>query len=115
MGFSYLIRTNADVESFKARFNIPRDVNISYCREGDIEDQRLPHVVFFPLMSILKGRVRFPIDLWLLRTLVFTGLAPTNVYLIFTGQSVAWGVLTDYMASALPTMILIFYMPFGGT
>ena len=48
MGFSYLLRTNVDVESFKAGFNIPREVNISYCHEGDIEDQRLPYVVFFP-------------------------------------------------------------------
>ena len=46
MGFSYLLRTNANVESFKARFNIPHDVNLSYYHEGDIEDQRLPHVVF---------------------------------------------------------------------
>ena len=47
MSFSYLLKTNADVESFKARFDIPYDVNISYYHEGDIEDQRLPHVVFF--------------------------------------------------------------------
>ena len=47
MSFSYLLKTNADVESFKARFDIPHDVNISYYHEGDIEDQRLPHVVFF--------------------------------------------------------------------
>ena len=38
MGFSYLLRTNVDVESFKAGFNIPREVNISYCHKGDIED-----------------------------------------------------------------------------
>ena len=62
MGFSYLLNINADVESFKTRFNILRGVNISYCHEGDIEDQRLPHMVFFPLMSILEGGVRFPID-----------------------------------------------------
>ena len=65
MIFLYLLKTNADVESFKARFDIPRDVNISYCHEGDIEDQRLPHVVFF--------------------SLVFIGLAPTNVYPTFIG------------------------------
>ena len=62
MGFSYLLNINADVESFKTRFSILRGVNISYCHEGDIEDQRLPHMVFFPLMSILEGGVRFPID-----------------------------------------------------
>ena len=63
MSFSYLLKTNADVESFKARFDIPCDVNISYCHEGDIEDQRLPHVVFFSLMSILEGvRINFGLD-----------------------------------------------------
>ena len=69
------MNTNTDIESFKARFNIPRDVNISYCHEGDIEDQRLLQVVFFPLMSIQEGGVRFPIDPLLLRTLSFYGLS----------------------------------------
>ena len=78
MGFSYLLRTNVDAESFKARFKIPRDVNISCCHEGDIEDQRLPHVVFFPLMPILKGKVRFLVDPLLLRTLSFYGLSPNQ-------------------------------------
>ena len=78
MDFSYLLNTNADVESFKTKFNIPRDVNISYCHEGDIDDQRLPHVVFFLLMSILEGGVRFPIDPILLRTLSFYGLSPNQ-------------------------------------
>ena len=76
MGFKYHLRANVDVESFKARLNIPRDVNISYCHEGNIEGQRLPHVVFFPLMSILKGGVRFLIEPLLLRTLGFYGLSP---------------------------------------
>ena len=76
MGFSYLLKTNADIESFKARFNIPHDVNISYYHKGEIEDSRLPHVLFFPLMSILEGGVRFPVDLFLLRTLSFYGLSP---------------------------------------
>ena len=76
MGFSYLLKTNTDIESFKARFDIRRDVNISYYHEGDIEAQRLPHVVFFPLMSILEGRVRFLVDPLLLRTLSFYRLSP---------------------------------------
>ena len=51
-------------------------MNISYCHEGDIEVQRLPHVVFFPLMSILQARVRLLVDPLLLRTLSFYGLSP---------------------------------------
>ena len=71
MSFSYLLDTNANIESFKTRFNIHHNVNISYCHEGDIKDQGLPHVVFFPLMSILEGGVRFLVDPFLLRTLSF--------------------------------------------
>lgn len=55
-------------------YNIPPDVEISYCDEGDIEDQMRSHVVLFPLMAILEGRVRFPVDPFLLRTLRFYGL-----------------------------------------
>ena len=76
MGFSYFLKTSEDVESFKVRFNVPCDINISYCHEGEIQDQKLPHIVFFPFMSILEGRVRFPIDPLLLRTLSFYGLNP---------------------------------------
>ena len=64
MHFAYLLKTREDVESFIVRYNIPRDVEISYCHEGEIADQRLPKVVFFfPLMSILKGGVRFPVNI----------------------------------------------------
>ena len=55
MSFSYLLKTNVDVESFKARLYIPRDMNILYCQEGDIEDQRLPHVVFFSFNVYIQG------------------------------------------------------------
>ena len=75
MGFSYLLNTNANVEAIKSRFNVPHDVNIAYCHEGDIEDQRLPRVVFFPLMAILEGGVRFPIEPLLLRTVSFYGFS----------------------------------------
>lgn len=75
MPFAYLLKTRENVESFKVRYNIPRDIKISYCHEGDIEEQRLPHIVFFPLMSILKGGIRFLVDHLLLRTLSFYGLS----------------------------------------
>ena len=85
MGFSYLLNTNANIESFKTRFNIPSDVNILYCHKDYIEYQRFPHVVLFPLMSILEGEVRFPIDPFYLELSIFTGLALTNVYPTFIG------------------------------
>ena len=85
MGFSHLLNTNADVEAFKTKFNIPRDVHIAYCHKGDIEDQRLLWVVFFPLMAILKGKVRFPVDPLYLGPSSFIGLAPTSACPIFIG------------------------------
>ena len=76
MPFAYLLKIREALESFRVRYNIFHDVEISYCHEGDIEDKRVPHIVFFPLMSILKGRVKFPVDRLLLRTLSFYGLSP---------------------------------------
>ena len=76
MPFAYLLKTGEDVESFRVRYNIHRDIEISYYHEGDIEDQRLPHVMFFPLMSILEGEVRFPVDPLLLRTHNFYSRSP---------------------------------------
>ena len=75
MPFAYLLKTREDVESFRVRYNIPCDVEISYCHRGETTDQRLPEVMFFPLMSILEGGVRFLVDLLLLRTFYFYGLS----------------------------------------
>ena len=69
MGFAHFLRTQVALTTFRARFNIPQDVNVEFCLKGDIENNRLPRVVFFPLMSILKGGVRFPVNPILLRTL----------------------------------------------
>lgn len=75
MGFAHLFSTDAAVAAFKTRFNISHDVNIEYYPEGDIENDRRPRVVFFSLMAILNGNVRFSVDLLLLRTLSFYGLS----------------------------------------
>ena len=57
------------------RFNIPQDVEIEFFPEGNIENDRLPWVVFFPLMSILEGGVRFLVNPILLKTLSFYGFS----------------------------------------
>ena len=54
MGFSHL-RTEAALATFRTRFNISLDVDIEYYPEGNIENDRCPRVVFFPLMAILEG------------------------------------------------------------
>ena len=59
------------MEAFKAKYNIPQDVFIEYCPKGNIEDQKVLRVIFIPLMFVLEGGVRFPLDLLLLGTLRF--------------------------------------------
>lgn len=79
MGFSHLLRIKASLDTFRARFDIPLDVDVAYCHEGNIKNNRPPHVVFFPLMAILEGGVRFPVDPLLLRTLRFYSLFPDQL------------------------------------
>ena len=75
MGYSHLLSSEAILATFRAAYNVLEDVDIDYCHEGDIDIQRRHGVntVFFPLMAILKGGVRFPIDPLILGTLRFYG------------------------------------------
>ena len=92
MGFSHLFRTESTLANFRARFDIPLDVDVAYCHEDNIANDRRPHVVFFPLMAILDGGVRFLVDPLILRTLRFYGLCldqlPQNFYRVV--RSVSW-------------------------
>ena len=74
MGFAHLVRNDTSIKAFKAKYDIPLDVFIEYYLEGNIEGQRVPRVIFIPLMFVLEGGVRFPLDLLLLGTLRFYGL-----------------------------------------
>ena len=76
MRFAHLLDTEATLANFRAGFAIPNDIEISYCHEDNIALEQRPHVMFFPLMVILKGEVRFPVDPLILRTLRFYGLCP---------------------------------------
>lgn len=78
MGFSHLVNTQVAVTTFKAWFDIPRKVDIKYCPEENIEDQRLPRVIFILLVAVLEGGVRFPLDPFLLRTLSFYEICPNQ-------------------------------------
>ena len=79
MGFSRLLKTEVALANFRARFNIPLDVDVAYCHEDNIALERRPHIVFFPLMSILEGGVKFPVDPLILRTLRFYNLCPNKL------------------------------------
>lgn len=93
MGFAHLLSTGAAIATFWARFNIPQNVNIEFCSKGNIENNRLPRVVFFPLMAILEGWLDFPKTLYCIEPSVFMGLVPTNVFL---------GLFMDIPASIKP-------------
>ena len=86
MSFSHLLSLKASLASFRAAYNVPRDVDIAYYHEGDIDLRRHTgvNIVFFPLMAILEGGVRFPVHPLIIGTLRFYGLCldqlPPNFY-----------------------------------
>ena len=78
MGYSYLLSSEAFLAIFRIAYGVPRDVDIAYCHQGDIEIHRRcgTNTIFFPLMSILKGGIRFPVDPLVIGTLRFYSLYP---------------------------------------
>ena len=65
---------------FRAAYGVLEDVDIAYCHEGNIIQRRAgPNVAFFPLMAILEGGVRFPIDPLIIGTFRFYVLCPDHL------------------------------------
>ena len=81
MGYSYLLSSEASLATFRATYGVLEDVDIAYYHQGDIEIQRRrgTNTVFFPLMSILEGGIRFPVDPLVIGTLRFYGLCPNQL------------------------------------
>ena len=81
MGYSHLLSSDTSLATFSAAYGILEDVDIAYCHQGDIEIQRRrgTNTVFFPLMSILEGGIRFPVDPLVIGTLRFYGLCPDQL------------------------------------
>jgi len=81
MGYSYLLSSKAALATFRAAYNVPKDVDIANCHEGDIDIQRGRGVntIFFPLMAILEGGIRFPVDPLIIGTLRFYSLCPDQL------------------------------------
>ena len=81
MGYSHLLSSEASLATFRAAYNVLKDVDIAYCHEDDIDIQRRRGVntVFFPLMAILEGGIRFPIDPLVIGTLRFYDLCPNQL------------------------------------
>ena len=69
------------MSNFRVAYGVPKEVDIAYCHEGDISLQRhtSSNVAFFPLMAILEGGVRFPVDPLIIGTLRFYGLCPDQL------------------------------------
>ena len=79
IGYAFLLNTAASLATFWQKFDIPDDVEVSYCHESEIALHGGEHTVFFPLMAILEGGVRFPVDHLLLNTLRYYGLCPDQL------------------------------------
>ena len=73
MGFAYLLNTEVSLATFRRDYSVPDDVEVMYCHESKIALQGGVGTAFFPLMSILEGGVRFPIDLLLLNAFRYYG------------------------------------------
>ena len=82
MGYSYLLSSEASLTTFRATYSILEDVDIAYYHQGDIEIQRCcgTNTVFFPLMAILNGRIRFLADPLVIGTLRFYSLCPSQLF-----------------------------------
>ena len=81
MGYSHLLSSKASLASFRVTYNVPEDIDIAYCHEGniDIQGHYGVNTVFFPLMAILEGGVRFPVNPLIISTLRFYGLCPIPI------------------------------------
>lgn len=81
MGYSHLFSLGAPLVAFRDAYGVPKDVDIAYCHKGDITLQRRfsSSVAFFPLMAILEGEIRFPMDPLIIGTLRFYGLCPDQL------------------------------------
>ena len=103
MGFAYLLNAGVPLATFRQNYSVPDDVEVMYCYESEIALQRGAGTAFFPLMSILEGGVRFPMDPLLLNALRYYGLSldqlPLNFYRVVSCVSrlnQTFGLQLDY-------------------
>ena len=86
MGYAFLLDTAASLATFRQKFDIPNDVEVAYCHKSKIALHKGRGTAFFPLMAILEGGVRFPVDPLLVNTLRYYELCPDqlppNFYLV---------------------------------
>ena len=79
MDYSFLLDTPTSLAIFRQKFDIPGDVEVAYCHESEITLHRGHGTTFFPLMAVLEGGVRFPMDPLVVSTLRYYELCPDQV------------------------------------
>ena len=79
MGYFYLLEAPAALATFRQKFDVPGDVEVAYCHESEIALHRGCGTAFFPLMAILEGGVKFPVDPLLINTLRYYRLCPDQL------------------------------------
>ena len=79
MGYAFLLNIAASLATFRQTFEIPDNVEVVYCHESQIALHKGEHTAFFPLMAILEGGVRSPMDTLLLNTLRYYRLCPDQL------------------------------------
>ena len=79
MGYSFLLDTPASLAILRQKFDIPSDVEVAYYHESEIALHRGHGTTFFPIMAVLEGRVRFPVDPLVVSTLRYYGLCPDQL------------------------------------
>ena len=99
MGYAYLLNIEASLATFRQNYSVPNDMEVAYCHESEIVLHRGAGTAFFPLMFILEGGVRFPIDPLLLNTLSYYGLSPDqlppNFYRVVSRLKQTFGLQLD--------------------
>ena len=84
MGYSFLLDTLASLAIFRQKFDILGDMEVAYCHKNGISLHRRQGTTFFPLMAVLEGGVRLPLDPLVVSTLRYYGLCldqlPPNFY-----------------------------------
>ena len=71
--------TPTSLAIFRQKFDIPGDVEVAYCHESEIALHRGQGTAFFPLMAVIEGGVRFPVDPLVVSTLRYYGLCPDQL------------------------------------
>ena len=79
MGYFFLLDTLGSLAIFRQKFDVPGDVEVAYCHESEISLHKGQGTAFFPLMAVLKGGVRFPVDPLVVSTLRYYGLCPDQL------------------------------------